>query len=157
MTCRIAYGSGHRARLFSINYIWKITRPSPCNKLKNFLKKISNFRLVPFLHSVRFTSARVPKVRFWPKRYPQNHQFSIGFIRYFDMVQTHVIYSEKRNAFLMILGPFFDFGLQKPSFSIGFIRYFAIRVCVLEKWYSLCFITVLSVLQKCKRCHNFYL
>ena len=49
------------------------------------------------------------------------------------MVQTHVIYSEKRNAFLMILGPFFDFGLQKPSFSIGFIRYFAIGFCVLEK------------------------
>ena len=29
----------------------------------------------------------------------QNDQNSIGFIRYFDMAECHVIYSEKPNAF----------------------------------------------------------
>ena len=41
-------------------------------------------------------------------------------------MKTRVSYSEKPNAFLMILDPFFDFSLEKASFSIGFIRYFAI-------------------------------
>ena len=49
------------------------------------------------------------------------------------MVQTNVIYSDKRNAFLMLLEHFFDFGLQKPSFSIGFIRYVTIGFCVLKR------------------------
>ena len=39
-------------------------------------------------------------------------------------METRVSYSEKPNAFLMMLDPFFDFGLEKASFSIGFIRYF---------------------------------
>ena len=49
------------------------------------------------------------------------------------MVKTRVGYSEKPNAFLMILNPFFDFGLEKASFSIGFIRYFATLFCIFRK------------------------
>ena len=42
----------------------------------------------------------------------QNHQFSIGFIRFGDMADYHVIYSEKTNAFLMLFGVIFDFWLK---------------------------------------------
>ena len=63
----------------------------------------------------------------------QNHSFSIGFIRYFDLAKTYVGYSEKRNAFLMILEPFFDFGLGKASLTISLIRYFATLFSNVEK------------------------
>ena len=45
-----------------------------------------------------------------PVQAPQNHQFSIGFIRFRDMVNQHLIYSEKPNAFSMILEAFWRFG-----------------------------------------------
>ena len=48
-------------------------------------------------------------------------------------MHTHVIYSELRNAFLIVLGPYFDFRSQKASFPIAFIRYSANGFCVLER------------------------
>ena len=98
------------------------------NRLENILKFFKDF-LKPFMgllfQDCEIRISRGAKSRFWAKGDPQNHQFSIGFIRYFDVVKTRVSYSEKPNAFLMILDPFFDFGLGKTSFCIGFIRYFA--------------------------------
>ena len=77
-------------------------------------------------------------------KWSQKSSNSIGFIRFFAtrfcILQNcvfHWVYKAFRrfenalrkpslgNAFLIILGPFFDFWAQKSSFSIGFIRYFA--------------------------------
>ncbi len=52
------------------------------------------------------------------------HQFSTGFIRFFDTAECHVVYSEKPNAFLIILEAILRFGLQNDQSSTGFIRYF---------------------------------
>ena len=41
------------------------------------------------------------------------------------MVQCHVVYSEKPNAFLITLEAILRFGLQNNQNSTGFIRYFA--------------------------------
>ena len=49
---------------------------------------------------------------------------STGFIRFFDMAECHVVYSEKPNAFLIILEAILRFGLQNDQISTGFIRYF---------------------------------
>ena len=38
--------------------------------------------------------------------------FSTGFIRFFDMAETHVIYSENPNAFWIILEAILRFGLE---------------------------------------------
>ena len=54
----------------------------------------------------------------------QKSSFSTGFIRFFDMAECHVVYSEKPNAFLIILEAFLRFGLQNHQNSTGFIRYF---------------------------------
>ena len=54
----------------------------------------------------------------------QNSQFSIGFIRFCDMADHHVIYSEKPCRFWMILEAICAVGLKNHPFSIGFIRYF---------------------------------
>ena len=59
-----------------------------------------------------------------PKLGVQKHQFSTGFIRFFNMVKCHVVYSEKPNAFLIILEAILRFGLQNDQNSTGFIRYF---------------------------------
>ena len=59
-----------------------------------------------------------------PKLGVQKHQFSTGFIRFFDMVICHVVYSENPNAFLIILEAILRFGLQNDKKSTGFIRYF---------------------------------
>ena len=54
----------------------------------------------------------------------QKSSFSTGFIRFCDMAGRHVVYSEKPNAFLIILGAILRFGLQNNQNSTGFIRYF---------------------------------
>ena len=54
----------------------------------------------------------------------QKSSFSTGFIRFFDMAECHVVYSEKPNAFLIIFGAILRFGLQNEQNSTGFIRYF---------------------------------
>ncbi len=54
----------------------------------------------------------------------QKSSFSTGFIRVFDMAECHAVYSEKRNAFLIIVGIILRFRLQNASNSTGFIRYF---------------------------------
>ena len=54
----------------------------------------------------------------------QRSSFSTGFIRFFDMAECHVVYSEKPNAFLIISEAILRFGLQNNQKSIGFIRYF---------------------------------
>ena len=51
---------------------------------------------------MRFASAGVPKGYFDGKVAPQNHPFSIGFIRLFDMAKTHVGFSEN----VMLFGSF---------------------------------------------------
>ena len=58
------------------------------------------------------------------KRALQNVWFSIGFIRFRDMVNQHVIYSEKPNAFSMILEAIFRFRTKLPSFDLGFYKVF---------------------------------
>ena len=40
------------------------------------------------------------------------------------MAETHVVHSEKHNAFLIILEAFLRFGHQNDQNSTGFIRYF---------------------------------
>ena len=40
------------------------------------------------------------------------------------MAETYVVYSEKPNAFLIILEAILRFGLQNDQNSTGFIRYF---------------------------------
>ena len=58
-------------------------------------------------------SGGIPLGDFWEFPGPQKHWSSIGFIRFCDMADCHVIYSEKPNAFLMILEAVFAFGLKK--------------------------------------------
>ena len=48
--------------------------------------------------------------------------FSSGFIRFFDMADCHVIYSEKPNAFLILSEAISAFLPNFHLFSIGFIR-----------------------------------
>ena len=45
------------------------------------------------------------------------------------MAECHVLFSYKRNAFLIILEAFLRFGLKKSSFSTGFIRFFDMADC----------------------------
>ncbi len=59
-----------------------------------------------------------------PQVGPQKSSFSTGFIRLFDMAECHVVYSEKPNAFLIILEAILRFGLENYPNSTGFIRYF---------------------------------
>ncbi len=60
----------------------------------------------------------------WELLASQKSSFSTGFIRYFVMAECHVVYSEKPNAFLIILEVILRFGLQNDQNSTGFIRYF---------------------------------
>ena len=46
------------------------------------------------------------------------------------MAERHVIYSEKPNAFWMILEPLFRKWLGNDQFEQGFIRVFATRFCI---------------------------
>ena len=64
---------------------------------------------------------------FWA---PQKSSFSTGFIRFFDTAERHVIYSEKPNAFLMILESIFRKWPGNDQFEQGFIRVFATRFCI---------------------------
>ena len=66
-----------------------------------------------------------------PKLDVQKHKFSTGFIRFCDMMKCHVVYSEKPNAFLMMLEAILRFGLQNDQNSSGFIRYFDQRFSTL--------------------------
>jgi len=45
----------------------------------------------------------------------QKAPFSIGFIRYFDLAECYILYSEKRNAFLL----FFGSSWPPPSSAVG--------------------------------------
>ena len=59
----------------------------------------------------------------WELLASQKSSFSTGFIRYFVMAECHVVYSEKPNAFLIILEAILRFGFQNDWNSTGFIRY----------------------------------
>ena len=74
----------------------------------------------------------VPILRLFEFWVPQKSSFSTGFIRFFDTAERHVIYSEKPNAFLMILESLFRKCLANDHFEQGFIRVFATRFCVLK-------------------------
>ena len=58
----------------------------------------------------------------WPQSWVGKSSFSTGFIRFCDMAKCHVVYSEKPNAFLIILEAILRFGLQNDQNSSGFIR-----------------------------------
>ena len=63
---------------------------------------------------------------------PRKSSFSTGFIRFFDRAGCRVVYSEKPNAFLIILDAFLRLGLQNDQSSTGFIRYFDQLFCMLQ-------------------------
>ena len=46
----------------------------------------------------------------------QKSSFSTGFIRFFDMAECHVTFTENPNAFLYFWVPFYDFGSKSPKF-----------------------------------------
>jgi len=48
------------------------------------------------------------------------------------MAETHVVHSEKPNAFLIILEAFLRFGHQNDQNSTGFIRYFDVLFWMLQ-------------------------
>ncbi len=58
--------------------------------------------------------ARPLRLTIKPQVGTQKPSFSIGVIRFFDMAECHVVYSEKPNAFLikLILDAILRFGLQ---------------------------------------------
>ncbi len=49
----------------------------------------------------------------------QNSSFSTGFIRFLDMAECHVVYSEKPNAFLIISGALLRFDSKMIKIQQG--------------------------------------
>ena len=85
------------------------------NFLKNYLKNFSNFPGSLLFALCEICSSQASKVTFWAKRHPQNHPFSTGFIRFFDMVKRHVRFIYKPNAFLIILEAVLRFWLENDQ------------------------------------------
>ena len=68
------------------------------------------------------------------------------------MAETYVVYSEKPNAFLIILETILRFGFENDPNSPGFIRYFDQLPCILQ---NVVLPTVFDVFQ-CRETVSFY-
>ena len=82
---------------------------------------------------------------------PQGFAFPLRFIRYFDMAECHVIYSENLMLFDHF-GGILRFGLENHQSSTGFIRYFDVLFWMLQ---NVVLLTVYCCFAKSENAINF--
>ena len=108
------------ARNAILTTFWPLLGPFPSWK---------TFGILKIKNDITFWDPKWPLLGFLA---PQKSSFPTGFIRFSDTVKSHLAFSEKPNAFLIILGAILQKCPQNHQNSSGFIRYFDQRFRTLQ-------------------------